>query len=214
MGDSDNLGFGHIIGIMICFKRLGSVLIPSRLLLYCFVLCFLSTENACVAGNSSTKNLIYNLTLCELNVTGFQQHFGYAVETFVIFPALTHLISLNFLTTAHLLDFLSLGVVAGGGYWHRQYVISSIYASCAFLAFIFFCCRAVRNCMSWRYKCTRFTNFVLDAKGRVYRNRSPVLVEQHGRVMLQGHPVEVKTVVLDGVKAVRAKTVPAEKWEA
>nr|WKR37864.1 GP5 [Lactate dehydrogenase-elevating virus] len=199
---------------MTCLNRLGGFLIPSWLLPYYFVLYILSTENACVAGDSSTKNLIYTSTLCELNVTGFQQHFGYAVETFVIFPAVTHLISLKFLTTAHLLDFLSLGVVAGGGYWHQQYVVSSIYASCALLAFIFFCCRAVRNCMSWRYKCTRFTNFVLDTKGRVFRNRSSVLVEQHGKVLLQGQPIEVKTVVLDGVKAVRAKTVPAEKWEA
>nr|AFY24564.1 glycoprotein 5 [Porcine reproductive and respiratory syndrome virus] len=186
----------------------------SRLLfLWCIVpSCFVALTSA---NNTSSSHfqLIYNLTICELNGTDWLNHkFDWAVETFVIFPVLTHIVSYGALTTSHFLDTVGLVTVSTAGYYHGRYVLSSIYAVCALAALICFSIRFVKNCMSWRYSCTRYTNFLLDTKGRLYRWRSPVIIERGGKVEVEGQLIDLKRVVLDGSAATPVTKVSAERW--
>ncbi|APT40626.1 GP5 [RtClon arterivirus] len=171
---------------------------------------------ATVAGSgnsSSTLQSIYNLTVCELNGTQWlATHFSWAAETFVLYPVITHIISRGFMTTSHLLDAIGLVAVAASGYHHGRYVLSSVYAVCASAAFVCFVVRMVKNCMSWRYSCTRYTNYILDTKGRVHRWHSPVLVERQGKIDVNGDLIDPKHVVIEGVKAQPVVRVPAEQW--
>nr|AFC88300.1 major envelope glycoprotein [Porcine reproductive and respiratory syndrome virus] len=186
----------------------------SRLLfLWCIVPFYLAVSVNASNNNSSHIQLIYNLTLCELNGTDWNaQKFDWAVETFVIFPVLTHIVSYGALTTSHFLDTVGLATVSTAGYYHGRYVLSSIRAVCALAALICFVIRLAKNCMSWRYSCTRYTNFLLDTKGRLYRWRSPVIVEKGGKVEVEGHLIDLKRVVLDGSAATPLTRVSAEQW--
>nr|AMK02671.1 glycoprotein 5 [Porcine reproductive and respiratory syndrome virus] len=181
--------------------------------LWCIVpFCFAALVNA-NNYSSSHLQLIYNLTICELNGTDWiGNKFGWAVETFVIFPVLTHIVSYGALTTSHFLDTVGLITVSTAGYRHRRYVLSSIYAVCALAALICFAIRLTKNCMSWRYTCTRYTNFLLDTRGKLYRWRSPVIIEKGGRVEVNGHLIDLKKVVLDGSAATPVTKVSAEQW--
>nr|UTT87522.1 GP5 protein [Porcine reproductive and respiratory syndrome virus] len=183
------------------------------LFLWCIVpFCSIALVNA--DGNSSSySQLIYNLTLCELNGTDWlATNFDWAVECFVIFPVLTHIVSYGALTTSHFLDTVSLITVSTAGFCHGRYVLSSIYAACAFAALICFVIRLTKNCMSWRYSCTRYTNFLLDTKGKIYRWRSPVIIEKEGKVEVGGHLIDLKRVVLDGSAATPVTKISAERW--
>nr|QLK02343.1 GP5 [Porcine reproductive and respiratory syndrome virus] len=186
----------------------------SRLLfLWCIVPSYLAVLVNASNNSSSHIQLIYNLTLCELNGTDWlAQKFDWAVETFVIFPVLTHIVSYGALTTSHFLDTVGLATVSTAGYYHGRYVLSSIYAVCALAALICFVIRLAKNCMSWRYSCTRYTNFLLDTKGKLYRWRSPVIVEKGGKVEVEGHLIDLKRVVLDGSAAAPLTRVSAERW--
>nr|AIU64876.1 GP5 [Porcine reproductive and respiratory syndrome virus] len=186
----------------------------SRLLfLWCIVPFYLAVLANASKSNSSHIQLIYNLTLCELNGTDWlDKKFDWAVETFVIFPVLTHIISYGALTTSHFLDTVGLATVSTAGYCHGRYVLSSIYAVCALAALICFVIRLAKNCMSWRYSCTRYTNFLLDTKGRLYRWRSSVIVEKGGKVEVGGHLIDLKRVVLDGSAATPLTRISAEQW--
>nr|WHO19134.1 GP5 [Betaarterivirus suid 2]WHO19135.1 GP5 [Betaarterivirus suid 2] len=167
------------------------------------------------ASNTSSSHLqlIYNLTICELNGTDWlDKHFSWAVETFVIFPALTHIVSYGALTTSHFLDMVGLITVSAAGYFHKRYVLSSIYAVCALAALVCFIIRLSKNCMSWRYSCTRYTNFLLDTKGNLYRWRSPVIIEKGGKVDVGDHLIDLKRVVLDGSAATPITKISAEQW--
>nr|QHD62239.1 25kD major envelope protein [Porcine reproductive and respiratory syndrome virus]QHD62240.1 25kD major envelope protein [Porcine reproductive and respiratory syndrome virus] len=181
--------------------------------LWCIVpFCFAALVDA---SNSSSSHLqlIYNLTICELNGTEWlSQRFDWAVETFVIFPALTHIVSYGALTTSHFLDTVGLITVSTAGYYHERYVLSSIYAVCALAALICFAIRLAKNCMSWRYSCTRYTNFLLDTKGKLYRWRSSVIIEKGGKVDVGGHLIDLKRVVLDGSAATPVTKISAEQW--
>nr|AMK02135.1 glycoprotein 5 [Porcine reproductive and respiratory syndrome virus]AMK03052.1 glycoprotein 5 [Porcine reproductive and respiratory syndrome virus]AMK04779.1 glycoprotein 5 [Porcine reproductive and respiratory syndrome virus] len=183
------------------------------LFLWCIVpFCFVALTSA---NNSSSSHLqlIYNLTICELNGTDWlNKNFDWAVETFVIFPVLTHIVSYGALTTSHFLDTVGLITVSTAGYYHMRYVLSSIYAVCALAALICFAIRLTKNCMSWRYSCTRYTNFLLDTKGKLYRWRSPVIIEKGGKVEVNGHLIDLKKVVLDGSAAIPVTKVSAEQW--
>nr|ACG54033.1 envelope glycoprotein [Porcine reproductive and respiratory syndrome virus]AMK04188.1 glycoprotein 5 [Porcine reproductive and respiratory syndrome virus] len=183
------------------------------LFLWCIVpFCLVALVNA-NSNSSSHLQLIYNLTICELNGTVWLgNHFSWAVETFVIFPALTHIVSYGALTTSHFLDTVGLITVSTAGYYHRRYVLSSIYAVCALAALICFVIRLTKNCMSWRYSCTRYTNFLLDTKGRLYRWRSPVIIEKRGKIEVGGDLIDLKRVVLDGSAATPVTKVSAEQW--
>nr|AJW31457.1 Glycoprotein 5 [Porcine reproductive and respiratory syndrome virus] len=186
----------------------------SRLLsLWCIVpFCFAVLANASNT-NSSHFQLIYNLTLCELNGTDWLANkFDWAVESFVIFPVLTHIISYCALTTSHFLDTVGLVTVSTAGFYHGRYVLSSIYAVCALAALICFVIRLTKNCMSWRYSCTRYTNFLLDTKGKLYRWRSSVIIEKGGKVEVGGHLIDLKRVVLDGSAVTPLTKVSAEQW--
>nr|QHB12848.1 GP5 [Porcine reproductive and respiratory syndrome virus] len=183
------------------------------LFLWCIVpLCSIALVSA--NGNSSSySQLIYNLTLCELNGTDWlATNFDWAVECFVIFPVLTHIVSYGALTASHFLDTVSLVTVSTAGFYHGRYVLSSIYAVCAFAALICFAIRSVKNCMAWRYSCTRYTNFLLDTKGKIYRWRSPVIIEKGGKVEVGGHLIDLKRVVLDGSAATPVTKISAERW--
>nr|WOZ47244.1 glycoprotein 5 [Porcine reproductive and respiratory syndrome virus] len=186
----------------------------SRLLfLWCIVPSYLAVLVNASNNNSSHIQLIYNLTLCELNGTDWlAQKFNWAVETFVIFPVLTHIVSYGALTTSHFLDTVGLATVSTAGYYHGRYVLSSIYAVCALAALICFVIRLAKNCMSWRYSCTRHTNFLLDTKGKLYRWRSPIIVEKGGKVEVEGHLIDLKRVVLDGSAATPLTRISAERW--
>nr|QEG99706.1 glycoprotein 5 [Porcine reproductive and respiratory syndrome virus] len=183
------------------------------LFLWCIVpFCFVALVNA---NNSSSSHLqlIYNLTICELNGTDWlDQKFDWAVETFVIFPVLTHIVSYGALTTSHFLDTVGLITVSTAGYCHGRYVLSSIYAVCALAALVCFTIRLAKNCMSWRYSCTRYTNFLLDTKGKLYRWRSPIIIEKGGKVDVDGHLIDLKRVVLDGSAATPVTKISAEQW--
>nr|UOF38262.1 capsid protein [Porcine reproductive and respiratory syndrome virus] len=183
------------------------------LFLWCIVpSCFVVLVNA-NQSSSSYSQLIYNLTLCELNGTDWlADNFDWAVETFVIFPVLTHIVSYGALTTSHFLDTVGLVAVSTAGYYHGRYVLSSIYAVCALAALICFVIRLTKNCMSWRYSCTRYTNFLLDTKGKIYRWRSPVIVEKKGKIEVDGHLIDLKRVVLDGSAATPVTKISAEQW--
>nr|ALT03327.1 glycoprotein 5 [Porcine reproductive and respiratory syndrome virus] len=183
------------------------------LFLWCIVpFCFVVPTNA-NNSNSSHLQLIYNLTICELNGTDWlNKNFDWAVETFVIFPVLTHIISYGALTTSHFLDTVGLITVSTAGYYHGRYVLSSIYAVCALAALICFAIRLTKNCMSWRYSCTRYTNFLLDTKGKLYRWRSPVIIEKGGKIEVNGHLIDLKKVVLDGSAATPVTKDSAEQW--
>nr|ABE70401.1 envelope glycoprotein [Porcine reproductive and respiratory syndrome virus] len=181
--------------------------------LWCIVpFCLAALVNA-NSNSSSHLQSIYNLTICELNGTDWlNNHFSWAVETFVIFPALTHIVSYGALTTSHFLDTVGLVTVSTAGYYHKRYVLSSIYAVCALAALICFVIRLTKNCMSWRYSCTRYTNFLLDTKGNLYRWRSPVIVEKGGKIDVGGHLIDLKRVVLDGSAATPVTKISAEQW--
>nr|UOF38068.1 capsid protein [Porcine reproductive and respiratory syndrome virus] len=183
------------------------------LFLWCIVpSCFVVLVNA-NSNSSSYSQLIYNLTLCELNGTDWlDKHFSWAVETFVIFPVLTHIVSYGALTTSHFLDTVGLVTVSTAGFVHGRYVLSSIYAVCALAALICFVIRLTKNCMSWRYSCTRYTNFLLDTKGKIYRWRSPVIIEKKGKIEVDGHLIDLKRVVLDGSAATPVTKISAEQW--
>nr|ACG54796.1 envelope glycoprotein [Porcine reproductive and respiratory syndrome virus]ACG54799.1 envelope glycoprotein [Porcine reproductive and respiratory syndrome virus] len=183
------------------------------LFLWCIVpFCFVALVNA-DNNSSSHLQLIYNLTICELNGTDWLNgKFDWAVETFVIFPVLTHIVSYGALTTSHLLDTVGLVTVSTAGYYHGRYVLSSIYAVCALAALICFTIRLTKNCMSWRYSCTRYTNFLLDTKGKLYRWRSSVIIEKGGKIEVNGHLIDLKRVVLDGSAATPVTKVSAEQW--
>nr|ABE70697.1 envelope glycoprotein [Porcine reproductive and respiratory syndrome virus] len=183
------------------------------LFLWCIVpFCIVAPVNA-NSNSSSHLQLIYNLTICELNGTDWlNEHFSWAVETFVIFPVLTHIVSYGALTTSHFLDTAGLITVSTAGYYHGRYVLSSIYAVCALAALICFVIRLTKNCMSWRYSCTRYTNFLLDTKGRLYRWRSPVIIEKRGKIEVGGDLIDLKRVVLDGSAATPVTKVSAEQW--
>nr|ALT03840.1 glycoprotein 5 [Porcine reproductive and respiratory syndrome virus]QHD63163.1 25kD major envelope protein [Porcine reproductive and respiratory syndrome virus] len=164
-------------------------------------------------GSSSHLQSIYKLTICELNGTDWLNNkFDWAVETFVIFPVLTHIVSYGALTTSHFLDTVGLITVSTAGYCHGRYVVSSVYAVCALAAFTCFAIRLAKNCMSWRYSCTRYTNFLLDTKGKLYRWRSSVIIEKGGRVDVGGHLIDLKRVVLDGSAATPVTRISAEQW--
>nr|ACG54594.1 envelope glycoprotein [Porcine reproductive and respiratory syndrome virus] len=183
------------------------------LFLWCIVpFCLAALVNA--SNNSSSHlQLIYNLTICELNGTDWlNNHFSWAVETFVIFPVLTHIVSYGALTTSHFLDTVGLITVSTAGFRHSRYVLSSIYAVCALAALICFVIRLTKNCMSWRYSCTRYTNFLLDTKGRLYRWRSPIIIEKMGKIEVGGDLIDLKRVVLDGSAATPVTKVSAEQW--
>nr|ABE71507.1 envelope glycoprotein [Porcine reproductive and respiratory syndrome virus] len=183
------------------------------LFLWCIVPFWFAVLVNANSSHSSHFQLIYNLTLCELNGTDWlADKFDWAVETFVIFPALTHIVSYGALTTSHFLDTVGLVTVSTAGFYHERYVLSSIYAVCALAALVCFSIRLVKNCMSWRYSCTRYTNFLLDTKGRLYRWRSPVIIEKGGKVEVEGHLIDLKRVVLDGSVATPLTKVSAEQW--
>nr|UOA04039.1 envelope glycoprotein 5 [Porcine reproductive and respiratory syndrome virus 2] len=186
----------------------------SRLLfLWCIVPFWCAALVRAEYASSSHLQLIYNLTLCELNGTDWLAgKFDWAVETFVIFPVITHIVSYGALTTSHFLDTVALVTVSTAGFYHGRYVLSSIYAVCALAALICFVIRLAKNCMSWRYSCTRYTNFLLDTKGKLYRWRSPVIIEKRGRVEVDGHLIDLKKVVLDGSAATPITKISAEQW--
>nr|AGX26273.1 envelope glycoprotein GP5 [Porcine reproductive and respiratory syndrome virus] len=201
---------------MRCSHRLGRFLIPNSRFWWFSLLCTgLSWSFAEGNGNSSTYQYIYNLTICELNGTAWlSTHFSWAVETFVLYPVATHILSLGFLTTSHFFDALVLGAVSITGFCGKRYVLSSIYGACALAAFVCFAIRAAKNCMACRYARTRFTNFIVDDRGRIYRWKSPVVVEKLGKAEIGGDLVTIKHVVLEGVKAQPLTRTPAEQWEA
>nr|AMO03710.1 envelope glycoprotein GP5 [Porcine reproductive and respiratory syndrome virus] len=201
---------------MRCSHKLGRFLIPHSCFWWFFLLCTgLSWSFVDGNDNSSTYQYIYNLTICELNgTTWLSTHFPWVVETFVLYPAATHILSLGFLTTSHFFDALGLGAVAIIGFRGNRYVLSSIYGTCALAALVCFVIRAVKNCMACRYSCTRFTNFIVDDRGRIHRWKSPVVVEKQGKAEIGGDLFTIKHVVLEGVKAQPLTRTSAEQWEA
>lgn len=198
---------------MKCFKRSGQLWMqcPS----FFFVVCFFCGCSYATASSSQniTKSQLYNLTLCDWNVTENVNTFPYMVEVVVIAPMLTHVISFKFLTTAHFIDAFLFGCMVYQGYVQERYIMSSIFLSCGIFATCFFISRFARNIMALRYAWTRRTNFILDQKGNVHPNRSAVIESVHGRVITPSGDFEPKAVILEGHKARLLKTVPAEKWE-
>nr|AAX16023.1 GP5 [Porcine reproductive and respiratory syndrome virus] len=200
---------------MRCSHKLGRSLTPHSCFWWLSLLCTgLSWSFADGSDNSSTYQYIYNMTICELNGTQWLSgQFDWAVETFVLYPVLTHIVSLGFLTTSHLFDALGLGAVSVAGFLGRRYVLSSVYGVCGFAALVCFVIRAAKNCMACRYARTRFTNFIVDDRGGVHRWKSPIVVEKLGKAEVGGNLVTIKHVVIEGVKAQPLTRTSAEQWE-
>nr|UIE30229.1 GP5 [Porcine reproductive and respiratory syndrome virus]UIE30237.1 GP5 [Porcine reproductive and respiratory syndrome virus] len=201
---------------MRCSRRLGHFLTPHSCFWWLFFFCIgLSWSFADGNGNSSTYQYIYNLTICELNGTAWlSANFHWAVETFVLYPVATHILSLGFLTTSHLFDTLGLGAVSVTGYHSQRYVLSSVYGACALAALVCFAIRAAKNCMACRYARTRFTNFIVDDRGGIHRWKSPIVVEKLGKAEVGDALVTVKHVIIEGVKAQPLTRTSAEQWQA
>nr|UIE30269.1 GP5 [Porcine reproductive and respiratory syndrome virus] len=201
---------------MRCSRRLGRFLTPDSCFWWLFLLCIgLSWSFADGNGNSSTYQYIYDLTICELNGTAWlSSKFHWAVETFVLYPVATHILSLGFLTTSHFFDVLGLGAVSVTGYYSRRYVLSSVYGACALAALVCFVIRAAKNCMACRYACTRFTNFIVDDRGGIHRWKSPIVVEKLGKAEVGNALVTIKHVIIEGVKAQPLTRTSAEQWQA
>nr|AHB63559.1 envelope glycoprotein 5 [Porcine reproductive and respiratory syndrome virus] len=201
---------------MRCSHKLVRFSTPRSCFWWLSLLCIgLSWSFADCNGNSSTYQYIYNLTICELNGTNWLHgHFNWAVEAFVLYPVATHILSLGFLTTSHLFDALGLGAVTVAGFYDKRYVLSSVYGTCALAALVCLVIRVVKNCMACRYARTRFTNFIVDDRGRIHRWKSPIVVERSGKAEVSGGLVTIKHVVLEGVKAQPLTRTPAEQWEA
>nr|QDH09394.1 glycoprotein 5 [Porcine reproductive and respiratory syndrome virus] len=201
---------------MRCSHRLERFSTPRSCFWWLSFLCtVLSWSFADANGNSSIHQYIYNLTICELNGTAWlSDKFYWAVETFVLYPVATHILSLGFLTTSHFLDALGLGAVSITGFWGGRYVLSSVYGTCAFAALICFAIRAAKNCMACRYARTRFTNFIVDDRGEIHRWKSPIVVEKLGKAEVGGTLVAIKHVVIEGVKAQPLTRIAAEQWQA
>nr|APX43091.1 ORF5 [Porcine reproductive and respiratory syndrome virus] len=201
---------------MRCSYKLGRFWTPHSCSWWLSLLCIgLSWSFADGNGNSSKYQLIYNLTICELNGTQWLfGHFDWAVETFVLYPVATHILSLGFLTTSHFFDALGLGAVSIAGFVGKRYVLSSVYGACALAAFVCLVIRVAKNCMACRYARTRFTNFIVDDRGRIHRWKSPIVIEKLGKADVGGDLVTIKHVVLEGVKAQPLTRTSAEQWEA
>nr|QGZ19184.1 major envelope glycoprotein GP5 [Porcine reproductive and respiratory syndrome virus] len=201
---------------MRCSHKLGRFLTPHSCCWWLSLLCTgLSWSFVDGNGNSSTYQYIYNLTICELNgTTWLSDNFYWAVETFVLYPVVTHIISLGFLTTSHFLDALGLGAVSVTGFVGGRYVLSSVYGACALAALVCFVIRAAKNCMACRYARTRFTNFIVDDRGVIHRWKSPIVVEKMGKAEVGTNLVTIKHVVLEGVKAQPLTRTSAEHGEA
>nr|QPI69277.1 GP5 glycosylated envelope protein [Porcine reproductive and respiratory syndrome virus 1] len=201
---------------MRCFHKSGLFLTPHSCFWLLFLLCTgLSWSFADGSGNSSTYQYIYDLTICELNgTTWLSNHFDWAVETFVLYPVLTHILSLGFLTTSHLFDVLGLSAVSITGFCGGRYVLSSVYGICASAALICFVIRIVKNCMACRYARTRFTNFIVDDRGGIHRWKSPIVVEKSGKAEVGDALVTIKHVVIEGATAQPLTRTPAEQWQA
>nr|QDH09298.1 glycoprotein 5 [Porcine reproductive and respiratory syndrome virus] len=201
---------------MRCSHKSGRFSTPHSCFWWFFLLCTgLSWSFADGNGNSSTYQYIYNLTICELNGTEWlSNRFDWAVETFVVYPVVTHILSLGFLTTSHFFDALGLGVVSALGFADKRYVLSSIYGACAFAAFTCFVIRAAKNCMACRYARTRFTNFIVDDRGGIHRWKSPIVVERSGKAEVGDALVTIKHVVIEGVRAQPLTRTSAEQWQA
>nr|ABW73241.1 major envelope glycoprotein GP5 [Porcine reproductive and respiratory syndrome virus] len=201
---------------MRCLRKSGGSSTPHSCSWWLSLLCIGSFWSFAAGNdNSSTYQYIYNLTLCELNGTAWlSDHFEWAVESFVLYPVVTHILSLGFLTTSHFFDTLGLGVVSAAGFCGGRYVLSSIYGVCALAALVCFIIRVAKNCMRHPYACTRFTNFIVDDRGRIHRWKSPIVVEKMGKAEVGGDLVTIKHVVLGGIKAQPLTRTPAEQWEA
>nr|QGA72403.1 envelope glycoprotein [Porcine reproductive and respiratory syndrome virus] len=201
---------------MICSHKLELFLTLRSCSWWLFLLCTgLSWSYADGNGNSSTYQYIYNLTICELNGTDWlPNNFHWAVETFVLYPVVTHILSLGFLTTSHFFDAFGLGAVSVMGFCGGRFVLSSVYGICAFAALVCFAIRVVKNCMACRYARTRFTNFIVDDRGGIHRWKSPIVVEKSGKAEVGDALVTIKHVVIEGVKAQPLTRTSAEQWEA
>nr|ABC75740.1 envelope glycoprotein [Porcine reproductive and respiratory syndrome virus] len=201
---------------MRCSHKLERFLTPRSCFWWLFLLCTGSSWSfADGNGNSSTYQYIYNLTICELNgTTWLPDKFHWAVETFVLYPVATHILSLGFLTTSHFFDAFGLGAVSVIGFYDGRYVLSSVYGTCAFAALVCFAIRAVKNCMACRYARTRFTNFIVDDRGGIHRWKSPIVVERMGKAEVGDALVTIKHVVVEGVKAQPLTRTSAEQWQA
>nr|AIU36222.1 GP5 [Norway rat arterivirus] len=199
---------------MRCSKNsaLSLIQLPSFSAVLCLFFGFICAF-ASASSPNVTKNQIYNLTLCDWNVTENVGTFPYMIEAVVISPMLTHVVSYKFMTTAHFLDSFLFGAMVYQGYVQERYIMSSIFLVCGGFAAVFFICRFVRNLMALRFAWTRRTNFILDQKGNVHPNKQTVLESRHGRVVMPSGDIEPKAVILDGQRAVLKKTVPAERWE-
>nr|UIE30565.1 GP5 [Porcine reproductive and respiratory syndrome virus] len=201
---------------MRCSHKLELFLTPRSCFWWLFLLCIGSFWSCADGnGNSSTHQYIYNLTICELNGTNWLSgKFYWAVETFVLYPVATHILSLGFLTTSHFFDALGLGAVSVTGFWNGRYVLSSVYGVCTFAALACFAIRVVKNCMACRYARTRFTNFIVDDRGGVHRWKSPIVVEKAGKAEVGNALVTIKHVIIEGVKAQPLTKTSAEQWQA
>lgn len=211
MGDHYNLVYSFVNSIIMkCSKNLAPLSTLSWLLSLGLALCFISSTEASSTNNTLVS--IYNLTLCQFNVSTVSKHFDYVVESALIYPLITHGISHYFLTIAYFLDFAPLLAISAAAFNQGLTILGVIHASMATVAFILFFRRLVLNFLACRFAWTRHTNFVVDARGNVHLNKSPVIMTEPRGAVINNHLVDIKRVVLDGIEAHPVNSVSAEEW--
>nr|AAM15943.1 envelope glycoprotein [Porcine reproductive and respiratory syndrome virus] len=200
---------------MRCYHKLGRFLTLHSCFWWLFLLCTgLSWSFADGNGNSSTYQYIYKLTICELNGTEWlSTHFDWAVETFVLYPVATHILSLGFLTKSHFFDALGLGAVSTTGFVGGRYVLTSVYGACALPALVFFVIRAAKIAWLGATPAPGSPTLLWTTGGTIHRKVSPIVVEKLGKSEIDGDLVTIKHMVLEGVKAQPLTRTSAKQWE-
>nr|ACX71435.1 envelope protein [Porcine reproductive and respiratory syndrome virus] len=173
--------------------------LPSLWYIVPFCLAALVSANS---NNSSHLQLIYNLTLCELNGTEWlAKNFVGAEKSFATFPGLPLIVSKGALTPGLFLDTFGLITVSPAGFCQGGYVLITIFAVGARAALVCFVFRLEKNCWAGRYSCPKYTNFLWDTKGKLYRWGSPVFKKKKGKVKGKGPLINLKKFGFEGSPA-------------
>lgn len=183
-------------------------------LLLLFFCCILQRLVLVNGENHTDRTYFQNITLCDLNITSYEEYFPWLVEGFAIAPLLTHLVSFVALTFAHALDTVFLGSIMILALLQHKFIIGSIFSVFTCIACALFLRHAVENFLSWRFACTRHTNFILAKDKVAVPYKGKVVVESGGQVLTSAGPVKLDKLILGGRLAEKISTTTAERWSA
>nr|AFO73517.1 chimeric PRRSV GP5 ecto and EAV GP5 TM and Endo [Cloning vector prMLVB4/5 GP5ecto]AFO73535.1 chimeric EAV/PRRSV GP5 [Cloning vector pEAVrMLVB4/5/6 GP5&Mecto] len=190
------------------------------LFLWCIVpFCFVALVNA---NNSSSSHLqlIYNLTICELNGTDWlNRNFDWAVEfgivvldVFMFYPVLV-LFFLSVLPYATLILEMCVSILfIIYGIYSGAYLAMGIFSATLAIHSIVVLRQLLWLCLAWRYRCTLHASFI-SAEGKVYPVDPELPVAAAGnRLLVPGRPT-IDYAVAYGSKVNLVRLGAAEVWE-